>query len=255
MSCCFASKPTSSMRVRRRLSRRSSSMPSSSAFSSSSMAATPASIFMARSISSAAVSSGTLPISFRYMRTGSPVSMVTPASMSRLRAALRTLTRGRLRQLHVDGGLKLLLGNAFEQFFLVASPPHRPCRRQGLSETSVAEGVRGRYPRRRLRRRAPRRLHQNLLVIDQDFRLRFRDVLRLRFLSIRFVSSGLEPRDLPFPNRTRVRHPRMHCEAQKYSQTVYHNNNTRTANLVPAQSPFTSSPSVAGRLGASAPSE
>ena len=91
MSCCFASKPTCSMRPRRRFSRRSSSMPSSSALSSSSMAATPASIFMARSISSAAVSKGTLPISLRYMRTGSPVSMVTPASAPRLRAAERTL--------------------------------------------------------------------------------------------------------------------------------------------------------------------
>ena len=85
MSCCLASMPTCSMRPRRRFSRRSSSMPSSSARSSSSVAATPASIFMARSISSAAVSSGTLPISFRYMRTGSPVSMVTPASALRLR--------------------------------------------------------------------------------------------------------------------------------------------------------------------------
>ena len=54
------------------------------------MAATPASIFMARSISSAAVSSGTLPISLRYMRTGSPVSMVTLASALRLRTE-RTL--------------------------------------------------------------------------------------------------------------------------------------------------------------------
>ena len=87
MSCCFASKPTSSMRVKRRRSRRSSSISPLSAFSSCSPAATPASIFMARSISSAAVSSGTLPISFRYMRTGSPVSMVTLPSPERLRAA------------------------------------------------------------------------------------------------------------------------------------------------------------------------
>ena len=91
MSCCFASKPTSSMRVRRRRSRLSSSISPASAFSSCSPAATPASIFMARSISSAAVSSGTLPISFRYMRTGSPVSMVTPPSFARLRVARRLL--------------------------------------------------------------------------------------------------------------------------------------------------------------------
>ncbi|MPN20139.1 hypothetical protein SDC9_167516 [bioreactor metagenome] len=75
------------MRPRRRFSRRSSSIPSSSAFSSSSVAAMPASIFIARSISSAALSRGTLPISLRYIRTGSPVSMVTPASALRLRTA------------------------------------------------------------------------------------------------------------------------------------------------------------------------
>ena len=95
MSCCLASRPTCSMRPRRRFSRRSSSTPSASARSSSSVAATPASIFMARSISSAAVSRGTLPISLRYMRTGSPVSMVTPASALRLaRLRARALVRG-----------------------------------------------------------------------------------------------------------------------------------------------------------------
>ncbi len=106
------------MRPRRRFSRRSSSMPSSSARSSSSVAATPASIFMARSISSAAVSSGTLPISFRYMRTGSPVSMVTlgvgAAFARRAGLALR-----HLRQLHLDGCLELLLGNALEQVLVL----------------------------------------------------------------------------------------------------------------------------------------
>ena len=88
--------PTCSTRVRRRRSRRSSSMPSSSAFSSSAVAATPASIFMARSISSAAVNSGTLPISLRYMRTGSPVSMVTDVSAERRRTfEERVVTFGR----------------------------------------------------------------------------------------------------------------------------------------------------------------
>ncbi len=47
------------------LSRRSSSMPLLQPSPSSAVAATPASIFMARSISSAAVSSGTLPISLQ----------------------------------------------------------------------------------------------------------------------------------------------------------------------------------------------
>ena len=60
-------------------------MPSSSAFSNSSVAATPASIFIARSISSAAVRRETLPISFKYIRTGSPVKRATDESPACLR--------------------------------------------------------------------------------------------------------------------------------------------------------------------------
>ncbi len=81
IKACFASSPTCSTRVSLRFSRRLSSTLSSSARSSSSVAATPASIFIARSTSSAAVSNGTLPISFRYILTGSPVSMVTLESV------------------------------------------------------------------------------------------------------------------------------------------------------------------------------
>ena len=55
------------------------------------MASVPASIFMARWTSSEAVSRSTLPISLRYMRTGSPVSMTVEVSCLRARARLERL--------------------------------------------------------------------------------------------------------------------------------------------------------------------
>ena len=86
MSCCLASRPTCSMRMSRRCSARVSSSSPASAASSFSAASVPASIFMARLTSSEAVSRSTLPISLRYMRTGSPVSMAVEVSARRARA-------------------------------------------------------------------------------------------------------------------------------------------------------------------------
>ena len=91
MSCCLASRPTCSMRMRRRCSARVSSISPFSAASSFSVASVPASIFMARWTSSSAVSRSTLPISLRYMRTGSPVSMTVEVSCRRAWARLERL--------------------------------------------------------------------------------------------------------------------------------------------------------------------
>ncbi len=85
------------MRMRRRCSARVSSISPFSAASSFLEASVPASIFMARLTSSWAVSRSTLPISFRYMRTGSPVSMTVELSVRRERALderLRVLPLG-----------------------------------------------------------------------------------------------------------------------------------------------------------------
>ena len=91
ISACLASRPTCSTRERRRISARVSSSSPWFWASSFSVASRPASIFMARSTSSAAVRRSTLPISFRYMRTGSPVSMTVEASMPRGRVRLRVV--------------------------------------------------------------------------------------------------------------------------------------------------------------------
>ena len=72
--------------MRRRCSARLSSMRPSSKSSSFWEAAVPASIFIARCTSSDAVSRSTLPISLRYMRTGSPVSITVVVSERRARA-------------------------------------------------------------------------------------------------------------------------------------------------------------------------
>ena len=77
--------------MRRRCSERVSSISPFSAASSFSVASVPASIFMARLTSSEAVSRSTLPISLRYMRTGSPVSMTVEVSTRRARARLERL--------------------------------------------------------------------------------------------------------------------------------------------------------------------
>ena len=74
------------MRMRRRCSARVSVSSPASAASSFSAASVPASIFMARLTSSEAVSRSTLPISLRYMRTGSPVSIAVEVSWRRARA-------------------------------------------------------------------------------------------------------------------------------------------------------------------------
>ena len=86
ISCCFASRPTCSIRIRRRCSALESSIFSSSKSSSFCVASVPASIFIARLTSSDAVRRSTLPISLRYMRTGSPVSITVEVSVLRARA-------------------------------------------------------------------------------------------------------------------------------------------------------------------------
>ena len=138
ISCCLASRPTASTRVRRRLSRRLSSIPSSSARSSSAVAATPASLFMARSISSAAVSSGTLPISFRYMRTGSPVSMT---------AELPSDERRRTLDAREEESLGRLISDVDAAFSSFSGIPSRSSSSERLASTSLPSSAARSSPR------------------------------------------------------------------------------------------------------------
>ena len=120
MSCCLASRPTCSTRPRRRFSRRSSSRPSSSALVKlSSAAATPASIFMARSISSAAREQRHLAdlLQVHAHRVAGEHGDVGGLVALAHRAA--GLLRAHLGQRHIGSGLELLLGDALEQVLLL----------------------------------------------------------------------------------------------------------------------------------------
>ena len=120
------------MRMRRRCSARVSSSVPASAASSFSVASVPASIFMARLTSSEAVSRSTLPISLRYIRTGSPVSMAVEVSARRARAreerlglatrALGTERKRLLDDLGLGDALGLLAVLVIEGVDLVVVP-------------------------------------------------------------------------------------------------------------------------------------